>query len=139
MIYAAKDTQGASPSRKVPKSSGFRLPLTGPAPRDFAAIDSYTARKFGDATADRYDLLIRQALRDIQDDPNRLGVKTRPETLNPEFKLYHLTSSSDRVSSQPVVKEPRHFIIYRQQSDLIEVLRVLHDSRDLARHLPPIA
>lgn len=120
----------------MPKSAGFRLHLTGPAQRDIAAIDIYTARRFGDAAAGRYDLLIRQALCEFQDDPSRLGVKTRPEVLSPEFKLYHLSSSRDRVGGQPV-KEPRHFVIYRLRSSVIEVLRVLHDSRELARHLPP--
>jgi plasmid stabilization system protein ParE len=34
------------------------------------------------------------------------------------------------------VKDPRHFLIYRKRGDVIEVARIVHDSRDLARHLP---
>ncbi|MGI4826879.1 MAG: type II toxin-antitoxin system RelE/ParE family toxin [Janthinobacterium lividum] len=118
------------------KNPRFSLYLAGPARRDIAAIDRYTLRTFGEAAADRYDILIRQALRDIQEDPDRPGARARPGALNPTFRLYHLSSSRDRVSGQPV-KEPRHFIVYRQRpDDVIEVLRVLHDSRDLARHLP---
>ena len=113
----------------------FRLHLTGPARQDIAAIDRYTVRTFGEPAADRYAMLIRRALLDIQDDPNRPGVKGRPEALNPDVRLYHLSSSRERVSGQPV-KEPRHFIAFRQKAEVIEILRVLHDSRDMVRHLP---
>jgi plasmid stabilization system protein ParE len=35
------------------------------------------------------------------------------------------------------VKEPRHFLLYRRREDgVIEVARILHDGRDLQRHLP---
>jgi toxin ParE1/3/4 len=35
------------------------------------------------------------------------------------------------------VTEPRHFLLYRRREDgVIEVARILHDGRDLARHLP---
>jgi hypothetical protein len=35
------------------------------------------------------------------------------------------------------VKTPRHFLLYRRREDgVIEVGRVLHDSRDLERQLP---
>jgi toxin ParE1/3/4 len=37
------------------------------------------------------------------------------------------------------VRNPRHFLIYRRRHDhttVIDILRILHDSRDLARHLP---
>jgi toxin ParE1/3/4 len=33
---------------------------------------------------------------------------------------------------------PRHFLIFRLRRDsAVEIVRVLHDSMDLARHLPP--
>ena len=121
----------------MPKSSGFRLHITAPARRDITAIDRYTGHNFGEAAADRYDVLIRQALRDIRDDPNQPGTRSRPGILHPDFKLYHLSSSRERVNGQ-LVKEPRHFIIFRVQSGVIEVLRVLHDSRDLSLHLPAV-
>lgn len=36
-----------------------------------------------------------------------------------------------------MVQSPRHFIVYRVVSrELVVILRVLHDSMDLARHLP---
>ncbi len=37
----------------------------------------------------------------------------------------------------PQVKEPRHFILYRKREvGVIEVGRILHDGRDLERHIP---
>jgi len=36
-----------------------------------------------------------------------------------------------------VVKKPRHFLVYRRRGEeVIDVVRVLHDARDLERHLP---
>ena len=51
-------------------------------------------------------------------------------------RTYHLQFSRSRVSGLGV-KEPRHFLLYCRRSDgVIEVARILHDGRDLARHLP---
>jgi toxin ParE1/3/4 len=87
---------------------------------------------FGVAAAKRYDALIKQALRDIANDPQRPGTKQRPEL--PGVYLYHLVASRDRLAGE-TVKTPRHFVVYRITDVLVEVVRVLHDSRDLARHL----
>lgn len=113
----------------------FRLHLTFAARRDIAAIGRYTDRAFGEVAERRYSALISQALRDIQDDPDRPGAKARPG-ISPEFCFYHLSLSRQRTVA-PVVKAPRHFIVYRKRrDDVIEIVRVLHDSRDLVRHLP---
>ena len=34
-----------------------------------------------------------------------------------------------------VVRKPRHPLVYRRSGDVIEVLRVLHDARDIERRL----
>ena len=49
------------------------------------------------------------------------------------------TSLPGRISgsvSLPV-RRPRHFVIYRFESGLVEVGRLLHDAMELARHLGP--
>ena len=61
----------------MPKGSGFILNITAPNRRDITAIDRYTQNNFGEAAADRYDMRIRQALRDIRDEPTRSGVRGR--------------------------------------------------------------
>ena len=50
-------------------------------------------------------------------------------------KTYHLRFSRNRVKGERV-KRPRHFLLYRVTGNLVEVARVLHDSRDLERHIP---
>ena len=86
-----------------------------------------------DAAA-RYRALLIQALRDLESDPLRLGSRERPE-LKEGSRTYHLAFSRSHVESQRV-KTPRHFILYRISSAGLEVARIVHDSRDLARHLP---
>ena len=75
-----------------------------------------------------------QALRDIEADLSDPGSKTRPE-VQESVRTYHLTFSRDNVKGQRV-KAPRHFILYRLGATALEVARILHDSRDTARHLP---
>lgn len=84
----------------------------------------------------RYARLIAQALRDIDDDPERPGSKEWPEVMIKGARTYHLEFSRERAGGEPV-KSPRHLLVYRRRDDgVIEVGRILHDARDLARHLP---
>jgi len=124
------------PSRTVPKKRRLQFDVAGPARRDIAAIVKRSLQEFGEAAALRYEALVRQALLDIKADPERPGSKARPEVMIGGARTYHISLSRHRVSG-PKVKEPRHFLLYRRRADgVIEVARVLHDSRDLARHLP---
>jgi toxin ParE1/3/4 len=103
------------------------------------AIMKWSLKEFGEAAAPRYDALMNQALTDIADDPERPGVQQRSD-LAEGVLVYHLRFSRGRAKSAPgVVRNPRHFLIYRRRHDhttVIDILRILHDSRDLARHLP---
>lgn len=95
----------------------------------------WSIQKFGERAALRYDALIKQALKDIGEDPERPGSKARPEIMIEGARTYHLSFSRKRVS-RPGVREPRHFLLYRRRSDVIEVARILHEARDLERHVP---
>jgi toxin ParE1/3/4 len=96
----------------------------------------WTVQEFGERAALRYDALIKRALKDIGVDPTRPGSKERPEVMIEGARIYHLEFSRRRVSGQGV-KAPRHFLLYRRREDgVVEVARILHDSRDLERHLP---
>ena len=90
--------------------------------------------RFGPGAADRYAALIRQALRDLHTDPCRPGAKSRNHLATDPW-VYHLVFSRDRVAGDSV-KKPRHFVLYRFNGRVIEFARILHDSRDPARHLP---
>ena len=119
---------------KPPKKYDVRL--TGPARRDLSGLMEWTVQEFGERAALRYDTLIKQALKDIGADPERPGSKERPEIMVRGARTYHLECSRNRVSGSKV-KEPRHFLLYRRRDDgVIEVARILHDGRDLQRHLP---
>ena len=123
-------------SGNVPKKGSVRFHVTGPARRDIAAIVKRSLREFGEAASRRYGALIRQALLDIEADPERPGSKERREILIRGARTYHLQLSRSRVSG-PGVRAPRHFLLYRRRADgVTEVARVPDDVRDLERHLP---
>jgi toxin ParE1/3/4 len=123
------------PVASVPEHRRFEVRVTGPAQRDTIAILKLSRREFGEAAALRYAALMAQALRDIGEDPERHGSKERPDLMIEGARTYHLAFSGKRVKGRRV-KEPRHFLIYRKRGDVIEVARIVHDSRDLARHVP---
>ena len=102
--------------------------------RDIQEIVAWSEDRFGALAADRYGLLIRQALRDVLEEPTRPGAKTRPD-LAPHAYVYHLMFSRERVVGEQV-KAPRHFVLYRHIGENVEFARLLHDSRDLGRHIP---
>jgi toxin ParE1/3/4 len=101
---------------------------------DIQDVVMWSENHFGTAAADRYALLISQALIDVQANPTRPGAKSRPD-LAPHAYTYHLRYSRDRVAGK-AVKAPRHFILYRVVDGSIEFARLLRDSSDVTRHLP---
>lgn len=109
--------------------------LTPAAIEDVREILHWSAEKFGKQASRRYLALIIQALRDLEADPERVGSTERLEMVA-SARTYHLSFSRDRVTGEKV-KSPRHFVLYRRSPESrIEVGRILHDGRDLARHIP---
>ena len=110
------------------------LLVTEPASHDLADIRRYTRERHGPRAAAAYDTVLKQALRDIRDDPYRLGSKERPK-IGVAIRSYHTALSRKRAGS--AVRSPRHFVLYflPTESEVV-VSRLLHDSRDLARHIP---
>ena len=111
-----------------------RLAITAPARSDLTDIRRYTIDRFGRQAADAYDALLKQVLRDLREDPFRPGSKDRPE-IAAGIRSYHIAHSRER--TDPRVRSPRHFILYFLPSDdEVVISRVLHDARDLTRHVP---
>ena len=110
------------------------ITVTAPAERDLRDIFLWSETEFGNSAAERYQALVERAMADLADNRLRPGSKKR-EGLQPGIYTYHLASSRENVS-EGRVKSPRHFLGYRIVMDRIEILRVLHDSRDLDRHVP---
>lgn len=114
-----------------------QLLVSGPAKRDIAAILDWSLQEFGEDAAARYDALIRQALLDIRPNPERPGAQYRKE-LAEGVLVYHLRHSRERARTRlGTVRNPRHFVIYRLRGQAVEILRLLHDAREIQRHLPP--
>ncbi len=119
-------------------SRPWKVILAPAAEADLADILAWSAEAFGDAARRRYAALIVQAIEDLTADPARVGVETRPE-IAAGVQTYHLAHFRNRVApAAGRVITPRHFLIFRLRRDsAVEIVRVLHDSMDLARHLPP--
>ena len=133
--FARKQRPDARPKILVAKRPRYEVRVTAAARRDMIAMMDWSLKEFGPDAALRYDALMTQALSDIADDPERPGTQRRPE-LAQGVRVYHLRFSRDRArSALGVVKHRRHFPVYRRRDRLIEVLRVLHDARDLQRHV----
>lgn len=114
-----------------------RYRISALAEQDLEAILAWSHEQFGEQERLRYEALLVQAILDVAENPQRVGCTSRPE-LAPSAFTYHLRSSRDRTSrSMGRVRNSPHFLICRIATDgYLEVGRVLHDSMDLARHLP---
>lgn len=113
-----------------------RIVLSPSAWNDIREALLWSRERFGENAAERYRALIQQALRDIAADPDRPGSANRAD-LARGIRTYHLFFSRDRARGPAgAVKKPRHFLIYRRRENRIDILRVLHEARDLDRHLP---
>ena len=110
------------------------LRVAGRAARDIDEILERSEADFGAVAADRYRRLLDVALQLLKSDPARAGVRTDAD-LPSGVRLFHLRIARNRLAAVDRVGRPRHFLVFRIRPGLIEVLRVLHDTMDLARHL----
>lgn len=91
------------------------------------AIALWTAEHFGVEQARRYRQTLFAALRDLDDGPEAIGVRDRAE-LGRNVRSLHVARHRRR---------GRHLILFTVGAEeRIQILRILHDSMDLARHLP---
>lgn len=103
--------------------------------KDAASILKWSTKYFGEEAAVRYGILIQHGIDELRDDPSRHGTK-RSNFLNGKYSLYHLSNCNDRaITPTGIVESPRHYIVYRFNANELRVYRILHDSRDLKRHL----
>ena len=114
-----------------------RFTLSPAAERDIVSILAWTHEHFGEQARLRYEALVVQAIVDVVEDAERPGNVSRDE-ISRVARTYHLWHSRNHVDKAlGRVHRPRHFLIYRfTDKRQIEIGRVLHDSMDLASHLP---
>ncbi|MFN0171995.1 MAG: type II toxin-antitoxin system RelE/ParE family toxin [Bryobacteraceae bacterium] len=114
----------------------MQIVLADAAQRDLREALLWSEEHFGQHSARRYRDLLKQAIRDIAADPERPGSRERRE-LAPGVRTHHLFFSRDRARKDlGVVGKPRHFLVYRRREGAVDVIRILHDARELESHLP---
>lgn len=105
----------------------MRLVVAPDAEGDFDEIIRTSAEAFGEAAAHRYRLLIQQAYADVLARPDRPKARGLPDAL----RLYPIRHSRLGVPVPDRVGQPRHVLVYRQDANLLEIVRILHDRMDI--------
>ena len=97
---------------------------------DVEDIFDWTQTQFGEAQAFAYLDTLSAALESLADGPDVTGARQRDEIAR-GLRTLHVARLG---------RKGRHFILFRirrdNEHDVIDVLRLLHDSMDLARHVP---
>ena len=107
--------------------SGWIVRLTAQATQDVEDILDWTFAQFGPVQMASYTDAINEALEDLSEGPQLIDVRRRHE-LGDDVATLHVSRHG---------RKGRHLLVFRvdETACLIEILRVLHDSMDLKRHL----
>ncbi|PUA29296.1 MAG: hypothetical protein B0W54_01445 [Cellvibrio sp. 79] len=108
------------------KPKEWALDISSVALRDYQEILVWTQSQFSSQQARIYAQTIASALQELQGGPDIPGVKWRPE-LGKKIASLHVARKGYK---------GRHFVIFNviENSAVIRVLRLFHDSMDLQRH-----
>lgn len=111
----------------IDRARTWKVHLTAAAETDFQEIVRWTRDEFGEAQSLVYADTLSMALQALYEGPSVIGAKPRDEILKGLFSLH--------VARQG--RKGRHFVMFRviPGDDAIEVLRLLHDSMDMPRHI----
>jgi len=108
-------------------SPHWEVILSQQAERDFRGILKWTAEQFGSDQVEVYRETLISALVALEAGPGVWGAKQRRD-LGPGIGVLPVARGG---------RKGRHFIVFRAlKACSLEVLRILHDSMDLPRHLP---
>jgi len=86
----------------------------------------WTVKTFSEDQTNNYAETIALAIESLEGGPDILGAKVR-EDIEPGIRTLHVARQG---------RAGRHFVVFRAAGSDIDVLRLLHDSMDLPRHLP---
>ena len=107
-------------------SALWKVRLAARAELDFSEIITWTIENFGERQARTYVETLSLAIEALHDGPEQLGAKVRDD-IGPGIRTLHVARQG---------RSGRHFVVFREAKDqYIDVLRLLHDSMDLARRL----
>lgn len=106
-------------------SSVWQVRLAHQVELDLLDIAAWTAEHFDRRQAEHYCETVTRAIEALIDGPEILGSKAR-EDIGPGIRVLHVARNG---------RKGRHFLVFKAaQGQYIDVLRLLHDSMDLARH-----
>ena len=107
-------------------SRAWRVRLTRQAESDFLDIARWTAATFGARQSELYAETLTSAIEALHAGPEIVGAKARDE-IAPGIRTLHVARKG---------RKGRHFVVFRAaEGQTVDVLRLLHDSMDLARHV----
>lgn len=108
-----------------------QISLAPAARADIIDILDWSAQNFGAKVREGYEALIVAAFDLIREDPSVLGSRERAD-LAEGLRTLHLRACRNEVS--PAVRRiasPRHFVVYRHVGEVVQVVRLLHESMDV--------
>lgn len=109
---------------KPRRGKDWKPQLARLAQRDYANIAEWTEENFGVRQADVYAELIDNALDRLAADPFALPSRNRDTDLGNGYRTIR------------IAKQGRHILVYRIEAERVLIVRILHDSMELSRHLP---
>lgn len=107
--------------------SAWTVRLTDQATQDTEDILDWTFQQFGSRQLEIYTDAINAALEVLNEGPTAVDVRWHPE-LGAAVATLHVARQG---------RKGRHLLVFRvnEPESVVEVLRILHDSMDLSRHL----
>lgn len=107
-------------------SRPWKVRLSDTAETDFEGILLWTADRFGEEQAHLYKGVLRSAISSLREGPSIAGARRRPDIAKGLHSL-HAARNGNRA---------RHLLLFHVVGEMrIEIVRILHDSMDLQRHL----
>ena len=108
-------------------SAVWAVRLAEKAEHDLLDALVWTTHQFGALQADDYLQTLTLALEALTDGPNIVGSKVRDD-IELGIRTLHVARLG---------RKGRHLVVFRfADGQVIDVIRLLHDSMDLAKHLP---
>jgi toxin ParE1/3/4 len=108
-------------------SAVWKVRLASQAGLDFSEIITWTVKNSGGPQAETYAEPLTLAIEALHDWPEQLGAKARDD-IEPGIRTLHVVRQG---------RSGRYFLVLSAAKDhYIDVLRLLHDWMDLARHIP---
>ena len=110
-------------------STRWRIHLTATAETDFQNILRWTSENFGERQAHVHADTLTAAIEALTEGPHIIGSRESSD-IGEGVRVLHVARGG---------RKGRHFVLYRVRSQAeppaIDVLRLLHDSMDLPRHV----